>query len=171
MKCERCGTEHQGVYGSGRFCSPRCARGFSTASKRGEINEKVSEKLSGSIAPKITSGLNRYWVRASRKFLSTLLTLDFDSLSREAKRIRVIIEQGCKCLFCGLNEWQGQQLTLELDHEDGNKENNRRTNLRGLCPNCHSTTPTWKGRKRTFKLGRLESLKHYSSWIELKNLS
>lgn len=43
--CEKCGIEHEGEYASGRFCSPKCSRGFSTKSKRSEINEKVSKKL------------------------------------------------------------------------------------------------------------------------------
>lgn len=47
MKCERCQSEHDGSYGSGRFCCCRCARGFATALSRGEINKKVSEKMSG----------------------------------------------------------------------------------------------------------------------------
>ena len=43
--CENCKCEHNGEYGSGRFCSVKCSRGFSTKSKRKEINEKVSKKL------------------------------------------------------------------------------------------------------------------------------
>jgi len=46
MNCENCGNEHEGSYGSGRFCSSKCARGFSTREKRSLINEKVSKKLS-----------------------------------------------------------------------------------------------------------------------------
>ena len=42
--CENCHREHDHSYGSGRFCSRKCARGFSTASKRQEISEKVSAK-------------------------------------------------------------------------------------------------------------------------------
>lgn len=47
MNCENCGNYHDGTYGSGRFCSSKCARGFSTKHKRAEINEKVSKKLKG----------------------------------------------------------------------------------------------------------------------------
>lgn len=46
MNCENCGNEHEGTYGSGRFCSSKCARGFSTKEKRSLINEKVRNKLS-----------------------------------------------------------------------------------------------------------------------------
>lgn len=43
--CENCGKEHDGSYGSGRFCSQKCARAFSTKFNRKEINEKVSKTL------------------------------------------------------------------------------------------------------------------------------
>lgn len=42
MKCEYCGKEHDGSYGSGRFCSSKCARSFSTSKNRQEINHKRS---------------------------------------------------------------------------------------------------------------------------------
>lgn len=51
--CENCGIEHKGSYGSGRFCSSKCARGFSTKQKRKEINAKVSKKLKKSDEPYI----------------------------------------------------------------------------------------------------------------------
>lgn len=41
--CELCGKEHDGSYGSGRFCSRTCARSFSTFKNRSEINKKVSD--------------------------------------------------------------------------------------------------------------------------------
>jgi len=47
-ECENCKQTHEGFYGSGRFCSSKCARGFSTKNKRKEINEKVSKTLTGS---------------------------------------------------------------------------------------------------------------------------
>lgn len=46
--CENCGNEHAGNYGSGRFCSTKCSRGFSTKAKRTEINERISNSMKGS---------------------------------------------------------------------------------------------------------------------------
>jgi hypothetical protein len=46
--CENCNKENEGSYGSGRFCSSKCSRSFSTKAKRKEINEKVSKTLTGS---------------------------------------------------------------------------------------------------------------------------
>jgi hypothetical protein len=45
MVCENCKNQHDGSYGSGRFCSVKCSRGFSTKEKRKEINKAVSKKL------------------------------------------------------------------------------------------------------------------------------
>lgn len=48
-----------------------------------------------------------------------------------------------KCSCCGINEWQGKPLTLQIDHIDGNNKNNTIENFRYLCPNCHTQTSTW----------------------------
>lgn len=45
--CENCENEHDGSYGSGRFCSTKCSRGFSTKSKRLEINVKLAKAATG----------------------------------------------------------------------------------------------------------------------------
>lgn len=57
------------------------------------------------------------------------------------------------CAKCGLSEvWNGERLVLQLDHINGKREDNRLENLRLLCPNCHSQTPTFAGRSLKRKL-------------------
>ena len=52
-----------------------------------------------------------------------------------------------KCEVCGLEEWNGQPLAFELHHIDGNRLNNELSNLQILCPNCHSQTNNYAGKK------------------------
>lgn len=53
-----------------------------------------------------------------------------------------------KCELCGISDWMGEYLILQIDHVDGDRSNNTLENLRLLCPNCHSQTPTWAKQKR-----------------------
>lgn len=63
-------------------------------------------------------------------------------------RKQLISVRGNRCEECRITEWNGKFLVLELDHVDGNRANNTENNLRLLCPNCHSQTPTWRNRTR-----------------------
>ncbi len=56
--------------------------------------------------------------------------------------------EGDKCSICGLNEWQGKDIVLIMDHIDGNSDKNCISNLRLVCPNCDSQLPTYKGRNK-----------------------
>lgn len=59
--------------------------------------------------------------------------------SNSSKRIR-LIEEGLKenkCEICGLSEWMGKPIPLELHHKDFNHYNNQLENLQILCSNCH----------------------------------
>ena len=52
-----------------------------------------------------------------------------------------------KCAFCGnTGIWIDTTIALELDHINGINNDNRLTNLRWLCPNCHATTDTYRGK-------------------------
>ena len=51
-----------------------------------------------------------------------------------------------ECSICGIKEWNGKEITLRLDHINGNHRDNRLENLRWLCPNCDSQQDTFCGR-------------------------
>jgi len=60
---------------------------------------------------------------------------------------RHLIEtRGYKCEKCGIDKWNDKHISLELDHIDGNFNDNSLNNVRLLCPNCHSQTETFKSK-------------------------
>lgn len=64
---------------------------------------------------------------------------------------RLMLDAGVedRCALCGTPPaWRGRPLPLEVDHMDGSWRNNRLENLRLLCPNCHATTDTYRGRNK-----------------------
>ena len=117
---------------------------------RNEINKKVSKKLSGRYVKKIISKERWKEINYKRieKYNSNLLKADYSTLSFERLKKRIMLEQDGKCERCKLFEWLGEEITLELEHTDGNHYNNERGNLKALCPNCHSLTSTWRGRNK-----------------------
>ena len=70
-------------------------------------------------------------------------------LVNSAKLRKRLIAEGLKeeqCEMCGRRAWMGEPIPLELEHTNGQRGDNRFENLRLLCPNCHSFTPTYRGR-------------------------
>ncbi|MFJ7158077.1 HNH endonuclease [Streptomyces sp. NPDC101118] len=68
-----------------------------------------------------------------------------------ARLRRALLETGVeeRCAGCGNQAvWLGEPLALEVDHISGDWRDNRHENLRFLCPNCHSTTDTYRGRSQ-----------------------
>lgn len=57
-----------------------------------------------------------------------------------------------KCQTCGCDgNWQNGIISLEVDHIDGDNNNNQLSNLRYLCPNCHALTETYRGKNKALK--------------------
>lgn len=55
-----------------------------------------------------------------------------------------------KCEECSQGDmWNGKPINMELEHIDGNRTNHLLSNLKMLCPNCHSQTETFRGKNAT----------------------
>lgn len=80
--------------------------------------------------------------------LNDILIENSTYLNSTALKKRLIKENilEYKCADCGIDNWNNKQLSLHLDHINGNNRDNRIENLRLLCPNCHSQTSTYCNR-------------------------
>lgn len=91
--------------------------------------------------------------------------------SHAALKRYLIEKHGHVCSVCGqLPEWNNMPLSLQLDHIDGNSDNNWPDNIRLICPNCHTQTDTFgsKGLGSRYKkvTKRNEYIREYRGSIE-----
>lgn len=107
-----------------------------------------------------TSHFNsRGWVNTSglvkkKNICDILVVMPSDSgKPKRPQLLRAMLESGMvyQC-SCGLGpEWNERPLTLQIDHIDGDWRNNLLSNLRFLCPNCHTqqiTSISWKNKSK-----------------------
>ena len=90
---------------------------------------------------------------ARRKTAADILIYHADGQRQKAIQLRRAldeIERSYVCSGCGIGDWLGKKLMLEVDHKDGDYQNDEEENLEYLCPNCHSQTPTYKNSKRVY---------------------
>jgi Zn finger protein HypA/HybF involved in hydrogenase expression len=101
--------------------------------------------------------------------LDEILVKDYEYSSNKLRKRLIsegIKEHKCEC--CGLNEWLGEPIPLELDHIDGDHYNNILENLKILCPNCHAKTPTYRGKNKRSK--NSQTLKNKNQIEKIKKI-
>lgn len=91
----------------------------------------------------------------------TLTENDKPFLMKKSIRAYLLKKYDNKCCICGWGERNPftNKIPLEVEHIDGNSENNKESNLKIICPNCHSLTSTYKGANRG--KGRYSRMQRY----------
>jgi 5-methylcytosine-specific restriction endonuclease McrA len=91
--------------------------------------------------------------RNPKRNLTDVLTINSNWKSTHHLKERLIEENILKneCSECKLTNWRETPISLQLDHINGIRSDNRIENLRLLCPNCHSQCPTYAGKNKRKK--------------------
>lgn len=157
MICERCGKEHDGSFGSGRFCSRKCAntRELSSSTKK-----KIADSVKNTIGEKEREG--KVCKKCGKIFHSRELGryLCYDCLPKVIKynevrksRPRSIKEVSSRTISkimlraklpCSCCNFYVPDTMLDIHHiipkKDGGTDD--MNNLTYICPNCHRIAHT-----------------------------
>ncbi len=138
--CLYCGTKIPYKKREGKFCNQSCSASYNN---KGVTRHIKRSRLCSCGKPKKL--VNKYCDDCgSQHIYHKTLTLDAAKSDRTRRNL-LIKERGAQCEVCGITDWMGKPIKFELDHVDGNADNNSPENLRLICPNCHSQTETYKG--------------------------
>jgi Zn finger protein HypA/HybF involved in hydrogenase expression len=111
--------------------------------------EKFSLDTSHFTGQGFLKGKTHDWGKGSKLEDILLENSTYTNLTCLKRRLLKELKWEYKCVECGLsNEWNNKNLSLHLDHINGNNRDHRKENLRFLCPNCHSQTTTYCGKNK-----------------------
>jgi hypothetical protein len=134
---------------SRKFCGRRCSATYNNIGvDRHSKKEKSARKCVG--CDKIIEATKK------QKYCSLQCHQDHRLIERVKNKTASVVslkrylikKDGRHCSRCKNEKWNGIPICLEIEHIDGDSENNELSNLQILCPNCHAQTPTYKGKNK-----------------------
>ena len=169
-KCKNCGVD---IQKNRKFCSKSCAAIHNNSLHPKRTNGRIKPDCKN-CGKKLDTFQKVYCNNKCQqeyfyKEISIPKILNGEVINSNTKKKYLKETVLDKCSECGVGEiWQGKLLTLQIDHIDGNSDNNNLSNLRLLCPNCHSQTETYgskgNGSRYKKKTKRNEYLRKYKSY-------
>lgn len=137
-----------------KFCSHSCSASFNNKKRIKDKNKCLNCKNEISKRQKYCS------IKCQHIFVMYKKISENKASSKTIKRYLIDL-YGDRCMECGwceINKVTGK-VPIELEHIDGDSENNSLENVKLLCPNCHSLTPTYKA--LNIGNGRHKRMKRY----------
>jgi len=152
-QCLNCGEVFPYERRRNKFCSQSCAASFNN---KGVVRtEVVNSKTCAHCGENKEKRHNKYCDFCIEKGVYNYPHSLEEILSESGVRAYLLRTREYRCQECGLDMWRDRPIALEVDHVDGNPDNNTEENLRLVCPNCHALTESFKGKARsTGKAGR-----------------
>ena len=148
-KCKKCGNQFVQSKGLINYCSMTCRN---SRPRPKEVRDKISEgvKQNGYLNSKewlknVTEA-NRREDTILKKKETWVNKRDYENAHISSLK-KWYLEDIQSCESCGISEWMGNSIILEVHHIDSDTTNNNFDNFEALCPNCHSMTEGWRGRK------------------------
>lgn len=126
-----------------------CGKIFENNKKRKTCSDECNNILTKTLAKEYQSKRHKecykYYLEHQEEFCRP------NYIPKQFKQ-EFIEEQGGRCAICGMKpEWNGKPIVFIMDHIDGDASNNRRDNLRCICPNCDSQLDTYKSKNKNSK--------------------
>lgn len=90
--------------------------------------------------------VNKYCDECAKQHVYHRLKSLSDAKQDRSRKSYLLGKRGHCCEVRKLDSWMGKPIPLDLDHTDGNPDNNSEENLRLIYPNCHAQTDTYKGK-------------------------
>jgi hypothetical protein len=144
LKCKNCSgiIPYEKKILKNTFCSHTCSAIYSH-SKRAKNSKPIKKCIQCDGVLK--GATSKYCSTVCQKDFQRMKTIKDKTASARSSKFHLISIHGHKCLdpLC-VWDFSKRPLVVELEHIDGNSENNSLENLTLLCPNCHSLSPTYK---------------------------
>lgn len=140
------------------FSYSDCLRALGLATRGGSSTDTLKRRIAElNCSTEHFKGNKNHVIKKYRPLEEILVeNSDYASTTSLKKRLLDADLLEYKCSECGITNWQNKPISLQLDHINGNHNDNRIKNLRLLCPNCHSQTYTYAG-KNAIKYKRSSS--------------